>query len=231
MAAAPQTDANAAPGQETAPARNADVARALRWYVLACAGASAAIGAAGLLAWHARLPLLLTWWVGGTALHYNTAVLLVLASASLVASVQQRRVLCGGLGLVVAVAAALILVNELLWLHWGLNELLFRVSAGPVRVASTRVAPNTAVALFAAGLAMLWTIAPRVLRWRGVAIAGLGSLVAIVATVSLVGYAFSIHAAYRWRAYNAMSLPAAVAIAFLGLALVLTGRLQAERDA
>lgn len=210
-----------------------------RSFLFPLAAATALIGAAGVFAWHTERHALLTWHPGFTALHYNTAVLLTMAGASLAAGLARRRVAAAGLAAVVTACAVLIFCNELWALHWGLNNILFPVSRAHAAVATTRVAPNTALALLAAGLALIVLalpparLPPAGLRrqvWQAAAICGLGSVAAVISLTSLAGYALAVTTAYRWRAYNPMSLPAAVAIGLLGAALVAAGLLRKPEE-
>ena len=197
---------------------------------LACAFACAAVGAVGIVAYHAGWPLALTWHLGFTPLHYNTAVLLLLAGAALAAALRGRRVLAVGLTLLVAVGAGAIGANELFSLHLGLNSALFPVPAAAPAMAATRVAPNTAVALLLAGLGIFLAAILRPIPLRGAVSLAAGEVVTVLAAVAIFGYIFSIGEAYRWREYTAMSLPAAAALALLGSGVLSVGRAQMRQE-
>lgn len=188
----------------------------------------------GIAAYHAGWPLLLTWHSGFTALHYNTAVLLLLAGGALAASLAGRRVLGCGLALLVAALAAVIGSNEFFSLHLGLDSALFPMLATVPAIGITRVAPNTAAALLLAGLGILFLSAAgrspaTAFRWHGAVSSAMGVVVTVIAATALFGYAFSFSGAYRWREYTAMSLPAAATLALLGCGVLSAGRIQMRR--
>ena len=237
----PSTDSHAAGGRSTSTGSTPTGSTPgrpplIEIFALTCTLACSSLGALGIVAWHAAWPRLLTWQPGYVALHYNTAILLLLAGASLAAALRGRRSLAAGLSLLVTVFAAAIAVNEVFSLQLGLNSALFPVTLAAPVIATTRVAPNTAVALLLAGLAIFFLT--HALGGRSTSTgttstgthslcpaAAMGVVVTVIAATALFGYVFSFTGAYRWRQYTAMSIPAAVALALLGPGLLAAARL------
>ncbi|MBP2055727.1 hypothetical protein J2Z21_008743 [Streptomyces griseochromogenes] len=186
--------------------------------------AAAVLGAAGLSGWILGIGALRRMPGADTTMKANTAVALLALGVSLFL-VARRRVTPWAITAARAAAALAALIGGLTMVEYltgaglGIDELLFRDDTA--RVATEvpgRMAPNTAAALMAGGVAALCASTRRLPAWTsqvpGLAVLTLGML-------RLYGFAYAVPELERFGAYKGMALYTGLALALLGIAAFL----------
>lgn len=186
----------------------------------ATAAVLAALGLLVMCGWLMELPLIVQVLPGAAAMRFNTAALFVLIAAALFALAGERRRTAVALAGLVAILSAATGSQDLLGIELGIDNLVFRDTVGIGPNANGRMAINTAVCFFLAGLTLA-SLACRG-KWRlqpfleGMA----GSIVGAIGLASAVGYFSGIEAAYGWGGSIGMAIHTALGFTLLGAALV-----------
>ncbi|MEO6248017.1 MAG: ATP-binding protein [Sphingomicrobium sp.] len=177
---------------------------------IAAAGFVAAVAGLVLIGWIEDLPALTQLIPGLTAMNpmSATSFLLIALTLALMPRLPFAGIaLLGGLisGIGIAKLTQLAQGGPL-----GIDQLLFAAKLGHgVGVPPNRMAPNTAVALILAGVAL---IAGKSRSKVGIFVSqGLSLLLIAIALFAVIGYVLGIVALYEVRAYNAMALHSAIA--------------------
>ena len=190
--------------------------RLLLRIVGACALIAAAIAASGLIGWLFNLPAVRSLLPHAVEMKANTAVALLIASASLwarsVAHPMPRR-----LGVLLAVAVALIgavtLIEYLFGWRAGIDQVLFQDNGNAFNSFRGRMSPYSATAFLALGLAL----APPPRRsLRPLLLSG-GFVVAAIGFSSAVGYSWNAAELTTDQWLPPVALNTAVALLLLGI--------------
>jgi len=175
------------------------------------------IGGAGMLGWILEQSWLVTVIPGGAPIAFNTAVAIVLLGGGLLALDGGRPGLGRVAGVLVALTGAVTFCQFPLGRDFGVDQLLWPQNLMLATSAPGRMAPNTAAALVAAGLALLLATA---VRPRLKTISVLVIVVLVAAVLALFGYTFNLRTAFSWGAYTGMALPTAAAFLLVGTKLL-----------
>lgn len=207
------------------PLYNSSLVIRLRTASVVCGAAGTLIGLTVLLGWISGNDLLKGAFFAGITMKTNAALCLVLVGGAVVlVAVQQRSALHGWLRhgsavLVLGVAAAT-LSEHVLGFNFGIDELLFRESAGALGTQSpNRMGPVASSCLSLLALALL--VLDKRTRSGGAPFQPLALSVMLVATVSLLGYIFDARQLFAIARYTGISLPTAAALWLLALGLLL----------
>jgi len=218
---------------EHEPARaTATRAGALERWLAGAVRASGALclllGAAVVIGWHAHSALLLQVRPDYTPMVYNTALCLSLGGAALLALAAGRARPVSFLGAAVALAGLANVIEHLSGLDLGIDRVLMEPYISVQTPDPGRMAPNTALCLVLAGLALV-LLARRAPRRGGSATAGLlGAVVLGIAANGFSGYFTGIRSAYGWGAIP-MAMHTAIGVAALGAGVVAQAWLASTR--
>lgn len=127
---------------------------------------------------------------------------------------------------IVVMIGALTVSEYLFSWNLGIDQLLFRESADAVLTSSPgRMAPNTALAFLAAGIALLLLLrrSPGHERSRGLPfIEGAAGIVTVLGLMALLGYASDVAIGYRWGTATGVPVYSAAGFVALGIGLFAT---------
>lgn len=179
--------------------------------------AAIAVSALVLAGWSLHVPAMASGVPGKVAMNPLTAMLFILAAASLwlLAAAElltTRRIFAQVLATLVGLGGASILMVYVAGWETGPDRVLFAGELG-----SNRMAPNTALLFVLTGLALLLVPAQRVGFWISHA---LTLLVAIAALMSLVGYSYGTKTLYGIASYIPMAFNTAVLFEAVALGIL-----------
>jgi signal transduction histidine kinase/ActR/RegA family two-component response regulator len=180
------------------------------------------------------------WIAGSTAIvqilanapsmKFNTAASFVLLGMSLVAGAYAWRRLALASALTVSLVAAATIVQYVLQIDLGIDNLIFRDRWTPVEHQPGRMAVNTSICLLALGIVAFSTACSRRRSWLPAAEALVSSTVLAVALLSAFGYFAGLPAAYGWGGQLGMALHTAWALAFAAGTLLLVSIVAARQQ-
>ena len=184
-----------------------------------------AIGTNGLLGWVLDSKAMREFASSGVQIKSNTAIAILLSGISLwlltgVCSNRWTRWVAGGAAALVLLIGGLTLAEHVTGWNFGIDELLFREPPGELATTSpNRPGPPASVSFVLAGFCLLlprwrprWTFLYQVL-----AIA-----VGLIASLSILGYAFGSTALYGLPKYTGIALHTSVALTILSVGLLLS---------
>jgi signal transduction histidine kinase/ActR/RegA family two-component response regulator len=187
------------------------------------AGLVVAVGLCGLLGWITGSARLQAIYPGGFSIKANASIALLLLGIALWLETDSggagrrsvvSRILAGAAGLI----GALTLWQHLTGQDLGIDQLLFREAPGALGTASpNRMGPPASLCLLLGGLALNLSAGPR--RWPVFAQA-LGILLAVIASIPVMGYAYSVSALYALPRVTAIALHTAIALCAAGIGIV-----------
>ncbi|CAA7626065.1 PAS domain S-box protein [Magnetospirillum sp. SS-4] len=181
---------------------------------------AAALGLGVMVGWHARLASLIQVLPGLVPMQYNTALGFLLAGAGLVALATGRNRWSPGFGAPVALIGGLTLIQYLLALDLGIDEILMTHYVSVDTSHRGRMAPNTALCFVLVGMALtVGGAAPRARRGL-MAVGWLGSLAAGLGLVAFSGYLTGLPTAYGWGQLTRMALHTSIGFITLGFGVV-----------
>ncbi|MEO5352910.1 MAG: PAS domain S-box protein [Magnetococcus sp. XQGC-1] len=196
------------------PPPSSSVARAMSGFVLL-------LGGMVLLGWHARWPAIIQVAPGLVPMQYNTAFGFLLAGMGLLAlSLGRRPWLAVGCGVLVGMLGGVTGVQYALAMDLGIDQLFMQHYITVLTSHPGRMASNTALCflLGGTGLAMagLWPHQRR--NWEMVGL--LGTWIAILGLVAVIGYLTDLETAYRWLQGTNMAIHTAIGFVGLGAGLI-----------
>ncbi|GEM_PF-666176 len=181
--------------------------------------ASAALGAAVLVGWHAQIQGLIQIDAAFAAMQYNTALCFVLSGWALVAVAHGKCRAAMVLGVLVAAFAGLTLLQYPLHANLGLDQLFFKPYLTPHTSHLGRMAPMTATCFSLLGITTVWMTICRRRKsncaWPGL----LSSLVVALCATAVFGYATGLDGADAWSQFSHIALHTAVGLGLLGAGL------------
>lgn len=191
----------------------------MMWFARASGVAAAAIGVAVLAGWALDLPALKSAFPGLATMKANTAAGFLLTGVALwllAPPDRPPRAVFGArlLGLLATLLGVVTLSQDLVGLHLGIDELLFRDPDTMPPAAPGRMAPATAAgfAMIGGGLGLLDT-RPRIA-------AALTLATVLLSLLALVGYGYRVEALYGVAPYSSVALPTAVTFTLLGIGVL-----------
>jgi len=175
------------------------------------------VGSAVFSGWLLDVGWIKSFVSGTTTMKANTAVLFCVGGVALwLAAGRYERRAVRTLAAIMLVVAVLTLGEQASGIDLGLDQLLVADRAPvPPTAAPGRMGINTAIGFVLTGLALMLSQrrpgpSRRLSQWLGLAGAALGG-------VSLIGYAYSVHASYGLTVHTQMAVHTAVLLALLGL--------------
>ncbi len=181
------------------------------------------LGLAIIVAWHAHVESLLQLDPNYPPMQYNTAVCFVLLGSALLLRVAGYRGVTRILIAAVAGVSLLNLIEDIFSVELGIDQLLFQPYIVTATAAPGRMAPHTAVAFILSCLAIGLTTARQPRRQHSAVLAVIGSLVASIGAVALVGYMTGFEQAYGWERFTKMAAQTAAGFVALGVGILALG--------
>ena len=184
------------------------------------------VGAVVLAGWSTGSHTILGLVPGGTAMKANTAAALLLAGIAALLLDEEpanrrgwRQRTASAMAATVLLIGAVSLTEDVLGLNVHADQLLIadRVLLDPT-TASTRMAPNTAVALILAAIALMLLHARRGAWWSAHACA---VLVGMLGAWGVIGYTLDVPSLYVVGSFTALAAPTAVCLMLLSIGVVL----------
>jgi len=213
----------ASPSPDTAATRSSPDRKSLSWLPAACV---LALGLMATIGWLLHLPLLITIAPGLPTLTLNTALCFALVGIGLLMLGRKAADLHVPLAACAAIVVAICLTR--------ICEYVFGFPPGVDRFLSRWLVPadfldrmgggmglNTAIALLlSGGVLMLLAFYTRKTPLR-LAREFAGYLILALGMLALAGYVADVSGAYSWAQPAAMSLPTAIGVVLIGLALII----------
>lgn len=199
------------------------VARRILLFSLLMAGCVIAVAVIALIGWACDLPVLKSLLPGWVSMKVNTAIEFLLCGIALgIACLPKTcRILRGIavlLGAFVIVLASLTLLQYLINVDFGIDQLLFGDASSSLQTSHPgRQAPTTALCFILAGLASVIASLSFLPRARLALLKALGTTVAFIGVFALVGYIAETFFDQRWWTYTGMAFHTSLAFVLLGL--------------
>ena len=193
-----------------------DANRVPRWPISICGGFLILLAGAVMSGWMLRIEWLVNVLPAAPPMRFNTAILWLLSGAGLLALSRQRLWMARVFGTAVTLAALATLLQYMLGVDLGIDNLLLRDWSAAAYNPPGRMAPNTAFCFSLVGVCLTSLTLPNRSRRRSLAICLCGSAVAALGTVTAFGYLAGKDADYGWFASGGMAIHTAVAFALCG---------------
>ncbi|HEX2278557.1 MAG TPA: GAF domain-containing protein [Candidatus Tectomicrobia bacterium] len=179
-------------------------ARLSQLMALAAGGIATALGLAGLVGWYTGSVLLVQFAPTLAPMQYNSALSFMLSGAGLLALTIGRSRLGLACGIVVAAIGSLTLVEYLLGIDLGIDQLFMRAYITVQTSEPGRMGPNTALCFALTGINLL--VVSRATRHERVLllIGLLGSIVLALGLVAVIGYLTGLKT-YGWGYFTDMA--------------------------
>lgn len=178
------------------------------------------LGLVVLVGWHMQLAWLIQVIPRSAPMQYNTALSLVLVGGALLALNRDRPRLSGAVGGAVALLALLTLIQYLLTVDIGIDELFMRHYITVETSHPGRMAPNTAVSFLLLGLANQILISRIPTRARLSITQSLALLTVTLAATALIGYVLDVEGVYGWSTWTQMAPHTSIGLLIAGLGML-----------
>lgn len=174
------------------------------------------LGLVVLVGWYTRAIVLIQIHPAFAPMQYNTALSFLLSGAGLLMLMSgwsRLGMACGG---VVAVIGLLTLVEYILGINLGIDQLLMEHYVTVQTSHPGRMAPNTALCFFLAGTALLMLSRSVQFKVRLLVVGLLGSAIIALGAVAFFGYFNAVETAYGWGQLTRMAVHTSVGFVVLG---------------
>jgi PAS domain S-box-containing protein len=188
--------------------------------LIAAAYAVIALGLLVMVGWLIGSLTLVRLVRGGNPMVFNTAVCFVVAGLGYWSAAMRWRGWARICGLLLVVVSAITFLQFPLGQSLGIDELFMRQRLNVDLSGPGRMAPNTAVAFFIAGVSLFCMSAGRV--WAR-AVVVLAAILLAIGFLSLCGYVTGLRAAFSWGRFTGMALHTTIAFVVLGLGQIRWG--------
>ena len=152
-------------------------------------------------------------------MQYNTALCILSLGLALYAFVFGWVRLMKTLGVCATSLSGLTLLEYLLKINLGIDQLFFKAYISTQTSNVGRMSPITAACIFQAGLAIVLIGFSLGKKWRPLAVGLLASSVTSFCTMAILGYVLQLPGTYGWGQLTRMALPTATSLDFLGLGI------------
>jgi signal transduction histidine kinase/CheY-like chemotaxis protein len=203
----------------------ASLIRSWTRFAQVAAGLVAVSGGVALYGWIADAEPPKAMIIGGIAIKANTTICLILAGLSLIVLTRIERYSRGAIlaariaAAIVAAVGGITVLEHLTGWNPGIDTLLFNEPAGlPATTSPGRMGPPASISLFLLGIALLLIDAWPARRSLPAQILAL--IVALIALLSLIGYAYGIQRLYQVSGVTGIAAHTAIAIELLAIALL-----------
>ena len=187
--------------------------------VMAAGGLAAALGIVVMFGWYTHNERLLQLHPTLVAMVYNTALSFFLCGAGLLAQASQRPRLALAFGLLAAAFGLFNLLENILGVDLGIDQLLMKAWQTTGNPHPGRMAPQTSICFLLTGAAVALKRGPALGDWRPLLVGLAGSIDGALGFISLFGRLFEIDTS-GWRGLLAMAPHTALGFAVLGAGLM-----------
>jgi diguanylate cyclase (GGDEF)-like protein len=170
------------------------------------------IGSLALVGWYTETLILCEVFPGLTPIYYNTALCLVVIGIGLIALISGHKRVSATLGFFVTIIAIITVVEYLINVNFGIDELFFKTNLNVYTSSPGRMSPNSAISLLACAIALIGLSFNNLSRTSYFIILLLGMLVFALGTVSLLGYTAHLPITYLWAKLTPMALLTAIGL-------------------
>ncbi len=181
------------------------------------------VGGLGIIGWFANIPRLTDWTNDSISMFVNTCILAVCGGAALLAlasTIGLAKRIATVLGIFLMLAGSALVFQHLTGIDLGIDTFFINEPwANRAATAPGRPGPPASVAFTLVGLALVLASVARA-RFARQAVSAIGLMVAALALLSLVGYAFDADPLFALAQYTGIALQTATVIFVLGLGLV-----------
>ena len=181
---------------------------------------SAVLGMTVIVGWHSSSVLLIQVLPTFVPMQYNTALGFLLCGTGLIATVIGRGLIGNILGGVAAIIGGLTLVEYVLGLDIGIDQLFMEHTVVVKTSHPGRMAPNTALCFILTGFSLIAAVDLLGKAKGWVRVATMGGLVFGLGTVAFFGYFTGLETAYGWGELTRMAIHTAAGFIVLGTGVV-----------
>ncbi len=186
---------------------------------------SITLGLIVLVGWHTGNNTLIQVFPLFVPMQYNTALGFVLCGSGMLLEIFKNRYPTVIIGIVVIVLGSLTLLEYLMGLNIGIDELFMKHTVTVKTSHPGRMAPNTATCFTLVGSILVFPVLFKQRIYQSLIKIGLLSLVFGLGVVALTGYLTQLETAYGWGNLTRMALHTCVGFVFLAIGfLALTWR-------
>lgn len=175
-----------------------------------------------LIGWYAHIDALIRYKEDTIAIVFNTALSFMLTAIAILCLVYKKNKLARTLIIIVATLSGLVLIQHILDIDLGIDELFYTHYDSLGNKFPGRMAPNTTLCFMLASISIsLYVLSLGKFHKHGVLISGMLSLVILTFSVVFIsGYLSEIQHAYLWGSITPMSTTAAVGFTLLAINLI-----------
>ena len=195
--------------------------RILKYTTIAFAIVVLCFGFSVIVGWQGHISSLIRYKHDTIAIVYNTGITFILAGTGIIFSVFNFKKTSLTLALIIFTIGVLSLLQHLLNINLGIDQLLFTHYDTLGNKYPGRMAPNTALCFIFSAVALLALNYNKFVKYCTVLAAGLGLLIFSLALVFLSGYLSDLEHAYAWGNITPMSTTAAIGFVLLSINLML----------
>lgn len=187
---------------------------------LVCASLIILLGLGAIIGWHTRLPLLFQIHRDFAPMAYNTALCFLACGLSLLMANARRRWLSIGAALGAAALAIPNLLQYLLHVDFGIDQLFFKPYIHTLTPNPGRMALFTSIAFCLAITGLIASGIHRPHRNSSVITAIASAIMIAISALGFIGYAFGLTGAFSWEHIAQISLPTIAAFMALGIGIL-----------
>lgn len=187
---------------------------------LVCASLIILLGIGAIIGWHTRLPILFQIHRDFAPMAYNTALCFLGCGLSLLMANAGQRWLSIAAALGAAALAIPNLLQYLLHIDFGIDQLFFKPYIHTPDLKPGRMALFTAIALSLAVTGLISSGVHRPHRDSSVITAIASAIMIAISALGFIGYAFGLTGAFSWEHIAQMSLPTIAAFMALGIGIL-----------
>ncbi|HYI17012.1 MAG TPA: ATP-binding protein [Thermomicrobiales bacterium] len=181
------------------------------------------LGLAVIVSWHARFESLLQLRPGYQEIAYRTAIGLAFTGLAVILLVLGRANLARATALAVVAVSLLAAIEDVLPIEIGISRLLANPYVLADAAVNAGIAPQTAIGLTIANLAIVLASVATPYRHRSFLLAIAGSLIVAIGAVALAGYLTGFEHATGWGRFTKMSVQMAFGFLALGTGIFALG--------
>ncbi|MDH5510738.1 MAG: PAS domain S-box protein, partial [Nitrospinota bacterium] len=188
------------------------------------------LGAMVVIGWHTHSKPLIQTLPGLVPMQYNTALGFLMSGAGLIFFRYGQGKACQVAGLIVLFLSGMTLLEYLSGLNMGIDELFMTHYITVETSHPGRMAPNTALSFFLAGISLALSPAIGSTTRRAFIFAVLASLILAMSAMAFYGYLGGFEAAYGWGEMTRMALHTSLGFIMVAAGMIRVAWLESKPD-